>query len=97
MSIDDNDYVYAFTPRKIDGPRAVGAETRDELEELEGELIGAEQCDGCGNHTYRVCRNGQSFYARCEADPDESEEFRHPAPCGATYPIGLHRAGSVVF
>lgn len=93
----DDDYTYAFTPRKIDGPRAVGADTRAELAELEGELIGAEQCDGCGNHTYRVCRNGQSFYAKCELDPDEDPEVAWPEACGKCYSIRLHRAAEVVF
>jgi hypothetical protein len=93
----DDDYTYAFTPRKMDGPRAVGAETRHDLEGMEGEIVSAEQCDGCGNHTYRIYRNGQSFYAKCEADPDEDPEFAHPDPCGATYTISLHRAGGVIF
>ena len=85
--------VRAFQPRSIDPPQFV-AETLDDLVELEGTFIGGEQCDGCGNHSYEVqvkmiAPGTRQFVAVCKTDPDESEEFRHPEPCGAVYRITI--------
>ena len=101
--IDDNDFVYAFTPRKIDGPRFV-AEDREELDQLVGSQIGAEQCDGCGNNVYEIVRTERgeiasgnySYHAKCVLD-ESPDEFTHDAPCGAMYRIDLSRAGETVF
>ena len=95
--IDDNDYVYSFTPRRGDGPRFV-AETREELDELVGTQIGAEQCDGCGNNVYEIVRSekGVGYHAKCVLD-ESPDEFTHDSPCGATYGIHLSRAAETVF
>ena len=45
--------VRAFQPRKYDPPKFV-AETGDDLADMEGDFIGAGQCDGCGNATYQI-------------------------------------------
>jgi len=93
--------VRAFQPRKIDPPHFV-AETYDDLKAMEGDFIGGEQCDGCGNHSYqvraRVLNPGTLQYeAVCAIDPDESDEFRHPDPCGTAYPIRIWDEDDVVF
>jgi hypothetical protein len=92
--------VRAFQPRKIEPPQFV-AEGEAELEELEGSFIGGEQCDGCGNSTYRItCDRSRTFprwYATCAIDPDGSTEFRHPKPCGNIYRIELWDEEEVVF
>jgi len=92
------DPVYAFTPRSIDYPHFV-AEDLGSLRDLVGGFVGAEQCDGCGNSTYRVERLGtlDSFVARCAVDSTDDPEFIHPAPCGTTYPILSYTADKVVF
>jgi hypothetical protein len=93
--------VRAFQPRKIDPPHFV-AEDLDELVEKEGEYVGAEQCDGCGNSTYlirvRIIQPGvRQFEAVCAVDPDDDPEFAHPAPCGTAYQIKLWDEDLVVF
>lgn len=85
--------VQAFQPRKIDPPHFV-AETFEELADKVGEYIGGEQCDYCGNHSYRITAVGhgsprpiRGYSAICATDPDEDEEQRHPEPCGKGWPI----------
>lgn len=92
------DLVYAFQPRKIDPPHFV-AESADDLYHLLGSFVGGEQCDGCGNHSYVIMRDAASpiYWARCAADPDESDEYRHPAPCGHFYQLSVYDAQDVVF
>jgi len=93
--------VRAFQPRKSDPPHFV-AEDLDELEAREGELIGGEQCDGCGNHSYqirvRMIQPGvRQYEAVCAVDPDESSEFTHTDPCGTAYRITIWDDDLVVF
>lgn len=93
--------VRAFQPRKIDPPHFV-AEDLDELEGREGEFLGAEQCDGCGNSTYeirvRMIQPGvRQFEAVCAVDPTDADEFRHSDPCGTAYPIRIWDDELVVF
>lgn len=93
--------VRAFQPRQIDPPHFV-AEDLEELEEKEGEWLGAEQCDGCGNSTYqirvRMIQPGvRQFEAVCAADPDDDPEFRHSDPCGTAYKISIWDEDLVVF
>lgn len=88
--------VRAFQPRKIDPPHFV-AENVDDLEDMLGGFVGAEQCDGCGNSTYLIETDGPKYIARCAVDPTDSEEFRHPAPCGTAYRIGIWDEDQVVF
>lgn len=92
------DLVYAFWPREIDPPHFV-AEDIEDLEDRVGTFIGGAQCDGCGNHSYRVEKrsHGHAFFAVCAPDPDEDPEFRHPDPCGEAYAIHLYNADDVVF
>lgn len=85
--------VQAFQPRKIDPPHFV-AETYEELADKAGEFIGGEQCDGCGNSTYRITAVGAGsprpiagFSAICAVDPTDPEDQRHSAPCGRGWPI----------
>lgn len=89
--------VYAFHPRSVDPPAAV-AEDVDGLKELEGSFVGAEQCDSCGNASYRIERRERAradgtvqtrWVAVCAADPDEDPEFVHPSPCGREWWLGL--------
>lgn len=89
--------VYAFQPRKFDPPHFV-AETLDDALDLTESFIGGEQCDGCGNHTYEVqLLTSGRLVAVCKTDPDESEEFRHPEPCGHQWPITLWEEDLVAF
>jgi len=93
--------VRAFQPRSIDPPKFV-AETYDDLQELEGTFIGGGQCDGCGNHSFRVrvdmiAPGTRQYVAVCALDPDEAEEFRHPEPCGAVYRISIFDEDLVEF
>lgn len=93
--------VRAFQPRKVDPPHFV-AETVDELAEMEGQYLSAEQCDGCGNHTYRVevrmiAPGTRQFEARCAVDPDASTEFQNSDPCSTVYPITIWDDDLVVF
>jgi hypothetical protein len=94
--------VRAFQPRKIDPPRFV-AESYDDLADLVGGFIGAEQCDGCGNSTYIIrarttTPDGPATYvAVCAVDPSDDPEFRHADPCGASYPIGTWDEDLVTF
>ena len=98
--------VRAFQPRKIDPPHFV-AECYDDLDDMVGDFVGAEQCDGCGNHSYEIRRRltypetsergRYTYVAVCALDPDEPEEFRHPEPCGTSYPIGVYDEDLVVF
>ncbi len=95
--------VRAFQPRSVDPPHFV-AEDEEALAELVGDFIGGEQCDFCGNHSYRIERVGHGsprpiygFTARCAADPDEDPEFRHPAPCGRGWPIFIADEDLVTF
>jgi hypothetical protein len=93
--------VRAFQPRSIDPPHFV-AEDYESLKELEGSFVGAEQCDGCGNHTYRIgyrlIQPGvRQYEAVCATDPDEDPEFRHPEPCGTAYRITIWDDDLVVF
>jgi len=80
--------VRAFQPRKYDPPKFV-AEDLDGLEEREGEYIGGGQCDGCGSAVFQIrarrIDNWAQWEAVCCNDPDD--EFQHPDPCGAIYPI----------
>lgn len=99
--MNDDDYVYAFHPRKRDHPHFV-AEDGDELASKLGEFLPGEQCDGCGNHSYRLdVQRGESghlhYYAVCAVDPDDSDEFRHDSPCGSLYPVHRYRSSEVVF
>jgi len=95
--INDNDYVYSFTPRSIDGPHFV-AETEEDLDGMLGGFVGAEQCDGCGNSVYHIeCGKKRGFVAVCAMDPSDDPEFQHTEPCGARYPITLSLAGKTVF
>ena len=92
--------VRAFQPRKIDPPQFV-AETYDELQELEGSFVGAEQCDGCGNSSYQVrvrmiAPGTRQYEAVCAVDPDDADEFRHGDPCGSAYPIRIYDEEEVV-
>src|SRR4051812_5062436 len=96
-----SDSVRAFQPRQYDPPRFV-AEDIDELEEKEGEYVGAGQCDGCGNSTYliqvrMIAPGTRQFEAVCAVDPTDDPEFVHPAPCGATYPITIYDSDLVEF
>lgn len=93
--------VLAFRPRSIDPPHFV-AETRDELVDKVGEYIGGEQCDGCGNSTYLIVQDNhysddRHIYARCAVDPSDSDEFKHPEPCGRKIAITLWNEDDVVF
>ena len=94
--------VRAFQPRSIDPPQFV-AENIDDLADLVGSFVGAEQCDGCGNHTYQIRQQGptvaygQTYVAVCAVDPHDDPEFHHPAPCGTAYPIKLWDEDLVVF
>jgi hypothetical protein len=93
--------VRAFQPRKYDPPKFV-AETVDDLAEMVGEYVGAGQCDGCGNATYRVdlrmIQPGvRQFVAICEADPDDDPESKHPDPCGTEYRITIWEEDQVEF
>jgi len=96
-NIDDGDYVYAVQVRSVDPPQFV-AETEEDLDGKIGEYLGLEQCDGCGNHTFRVAPgNKRGFVVVCETDPNGDPEFRHPEPCGHRWPVRLERAGDTVF
>lgn len=93
--------VRAFQPRKIDPPHFV-AETGEDLIGMEGGWIGAEQCDGCGNSSYRIqvrmiAPGTRQFEAVCAVDPTDPDEFKHPEPCGAVYPIRIWDEDLVVF
>lgn len=89
--------VWAFQPRKYDPPR-FAAEDSEELAEMVGTYIGAEQCDGCGNNVYRIVKEGSLHFAQCATDPaDDGDEFQHTDPCGAQYRISLHEDDMVVF
>lgn len=93
--------VRAFQPRKIDPPHFV-AETYDDLKDMEGEFIGAEQCDGCGNSVYHVevrmiAPGTKQYIAKCADDPSDDREFAHPDPCGAEYRISIWDEEQVVF
>lgn len=91
--------VRAFQPRKIDPPHFV-AEDDEALREIVGSFIGGEQCDGCGNHSYRVEENKGGniwFVAVCAVDPDEDHEFVHPEPCGTQWPIQIWDEDEVTF
>jgi len=93
--------VRAFQPRKIDPPHFVAEDITD-LEDKEGEYIGAEQCDGCGNSCYqihvRMIQPGvRQYEAVCAVDPDDDPEFRHPDPCGTAYRITIWDENEVVF
>ena len=93
--------VRAFQPRKIYPPHFV-AEDLEALEEKEGEFIGAEQCDGCGNSTYliqvRMIQPGvRQFEAVCKVDPSDDPEFAHTDPCGTAYPIKIWDEDLVAF
>jgi len=90
------DHVYAFRPRSRDYPHFVAEDVEDVHNKL-GEYIGGEQCDGCGNHSYRVETAHGAFYAVCAVDPDEDHEFVHLDPCGARYPIQIYTADEVTF
>lgn len=83
----------------IDPPHFV-AEDIDELALKEGEFVGAEQCDGCGNATYeiqvRMIQPGvRQYEAVCKVDP--TDDVQHPAPCGAAYSIRIWDEEEVVF
>ena len=98
-NIDDTERVLVFDPRKGDGPFFV-AEDLDDMPGKVGEYVGAEQCDGCGNHSYRIERatpDSDSYYAVCAVDPDESYEFKHTDPCGTHYRIYWEVAAKTVF
>ena len=91
--------VRAFQPRKIDPPHFV-AETYEDLQDKEGEFIGGEQCDGCGNSVYRIMvrlinPGTRQYIAKCMNDPDDG--FIHPDPCGAEYNISIYDEDEVVF
>lgn len=93
--------VRAFQPRSIDPPHFV-AETLDDLADMVGGFVGAEQCDGCGNSTYRLeALPGHlgtvKYIARCAVDFTDDPEFRHTDPCGTPYPINLWDDDLVVF
>lgn len=93
--------VRAFQPRSIEPPHFV-AETYDDLQEMEGDFIGGEQCDGCGNHSYQIrvrliAPGTRQYEAVCATDPDESDEFKHPEPCGHAWPIKLWDEDLVTF
>ena len=88
--------VRAFTPRSIDPPRYV-AEDGDELDDRIGDLVPAEQCDGCGNSIYRLTKEGRRYWMICAEDPDEDPEFKHPNPCGSRYPVEIWEEDLVVF
>jgi hypothetical protein len=93
--------VRAFQPRRSDPPHFV-AETGEDLAAMEGDYIGGEQCDGCGNHSYqvrvRMIQPGvRQYEAVCAADPGEDAEFRHPEPCGTAYRITIWDDDLVTF
>lgn len=93
--------VRAFQPRKIDPPQFV-AEDYESLQEMEGDFISAEQCDGCGNSSYqirvRMIQPGVKQYeAVCAVDPDDDPEFAHTAPCGTAYRIKIWDEDLVCF
>jgi hypothetical protein len=89
--------VWAFQPRKSDPPHFV-AEDAAELYDRIGEFIGGEQCDNCGNHSYRLgAIYGHRWIATCAVDPDEDPEFRHPEPCGTHYTVRLYDENEVTF
>jgi len=92
--------VRAFQPRRYDPPRFV-AEDEAELIEKLGEYVAAGQCDGCGNSTYLIetARPDveRPIVARCATDPTDDPEFRHPDPCGASYPIAIWDEEQVEF
>jgi hypothetical protein len=63
-----------------------------------GDFVGGEQCDHCGNSTYRVeLWRDRSYRAVCAIDPDDDPEFRHPEPCGTGWPILVWHEDEVVF
>lgn len=97
----EEEWAYGFHPRKIDPPHAI-TETREELEELVGSFVGAEQCDGCGNSIYRIIReewrrDGFIYLAKCALDPTDDPEFQHADPCGAEWPIASYPVSECVF
>lgn len=83
---EDAPRVWAFQPRRRDAPHGLAYDD-EELRGMVGDLVSAEQCDGCGNNVYRI-EGVFRFYAVCAADPVLGREFRHEDPCGARYPIG---------
>lgn len=95
--------VRAFQPRKHDPPQFV-AEDLDALEEMVGEYVSGEQCDGCGNSNYQVrartltpdCEH-HTFVCVCTNNPLDGEEYQHPEPCGTSYPIGMWEEDLVCF
>jgi hypothetical protein len=69
---------------------------------MEGDFIGAGQCDGCGNATYQIqvrmiAPGTRQFEAVCKADPDDDPEFMHPDPCGTAYRITIWDEEQVEF
>ena len=88
--------VRAFQPRKVDPPQFV-AEDEIALDQLVGGFIPGEQCDGCGNSSYRVEGAHGSWWAVCAVDPSDDPEFQHTAPCGARYAIGVWEDDLVTF
>lgn len=91
--MNDNDTVLAFQPRKRDYPHFV-AEDFDELQEKDGDDIGAEQCDRCGSFGpdgepvgYTI--DAKRGVVRCDG-------FMGDTPCGAEYPIQTRLADEVV-
>jgi hypothetical protein len=87
--------VYAFHPRKVDPPQFV-AEDVEYLDSMVGGFISGEQCDGCGNSSYRVETAHGKYSAVCEV-PLYSHEFQHPAPCGCRYAITTYDDSEVTF
>jgi len=83
------------------------AEDLDELTEKIGEIVGADQCDRCGNSAYKITEKvnpvhnpnnakgfRHTFIAVCVTDPDEPV-LTHG--CGAEYHIGIYDEEDVSF